>query len=461
VLSLSACGGSGSGGPPPAAALDSTSLTYSALALGAHTITVTPDPGAFTFSNFSSGPVVRVSAPATGGIQSVSYTPGAAGHGGLTFTFAAPSDVGAGEHQSVVQVQVCLDTNCMSQVAAFTVTVTYDVTASVSATGTSGYSMTALAVPLTHTLAGNPGQANLFLGIAANAATHAGGVAVLDPVSGLATYSAQPYGDNVVLAGDGSTIYAWPTTVCSNVPPCSTTITPLSSALAPGAFTLTVGGSVSSLAVAPAAPQTIAVAYYGGSYAQVFDGNVGRPQMLTSVTGQYPIVQWLSSESLYVLNMFVSTGSVFEPCSNAVAASGIAAPGQCATTEYMTPMGFNFAAGLGYGQSGAVVNPATWATVATLSLPTEGTIEASPLPDAALNRLFVIEQTSTGTGCLLQSFTLSTLQPIASLDLPADANGHCLDAGAGLVRFGANGLAFNAAGASPAIVTISGAFVGG
>lgn len=120
VLSLSACGGSSSGssGPPVSVTLDSTSVSYTALALGARSITVTPDPNAFTFVNLSSqSAVVKVGAPATGGIEEVSYTPSDATHGGLTFTFAAPSDVGVGQHVTMVEAQVCLDTGCANQVA--------------------------------------------------------------------------------------------------------------------------------------------------------------------------------------------------------------------------------------------------------------------------------------------------------------------------------------------------------
>jgi hypothetical protein len=249
---------------------------------------------------------------------------------------------------------------------------------------------------------------------------------------------------------------------------CQTTINQLTVALAPGTFSVTVNGIATSVSVMPGNPQTFAVAYYGGSTVQIFDGTVGRANTLSDiVSALWLSLDWISSDALFA----VATSSLannappdYTSCSYPVNPGGISSSTAC-WSGGGAPIAFHFANGLGYGQSGAVVNPQTGATVATLALPIKGSIEAVPLPDATLDRLFVIETTTTGTGCVLQTFTLKTLEPLASLDLPVDASGHCLDEGTGLVRYGSDGLAFNAVGAAAGgnsfIVTISGMLVSG
>jgi hypothetical protein len=439
--------------------LDSTSLTYPAFALDASKITVTPDPNALTFGNFSSGPIVKVSAPTTGGIESVSYTSSADHHGGLTFTFAAPSDVGVGQHATLVDIKVCTDTGCANQVASYSLSVTYAVSETVAQTGSNGFTMTeALATPGVFVAAGSASEGELFLGFSAG--PRAGAVAAFDPVSSAITmYSAPGIGGNVVLSGDGATLYTWPS--CATMP-CMITITQLSLAeLAPTGFSLSLQGSVESVAVAPGAPQTLAVSFNRGGTVQIFDGTVGRQNTLDSGgLPQYLQLQWLGSDALYVFSYEPANAPPFySSCTSLVDTAGVLAPEVCLQDYSGLPRPFNFANGLGYSASGTVANPTAWEIVATLALPTKGSITAVPLADATLNRLFVIERTATGTGCLLQSFTLTTLAPVASLDLPADASG-CLESS--LVRFGTDGLAFTAYGATVnTIVTITGASVSG
>jgi hypothetical protein len=182
----------------------------------------------------------------------------------------------------MVEVQICLEVGCTSQVALYTLTVTYVVNDTMTASGANGYAMTAFPVPQTQTLAGNDQQSTLFLGIAADAASHALNVATLDPTSGALSYSVQALGDNVVLAGDGASLYAWPTTEFGD---SMATITQVSlGTLTPGALALTLPG-VRGVAPAPGAPQTLGVIYVGFSTVQIFDGTTGGPNTLGSVTG--------------------------------------------------------------------------------------------------------------------------------------------------------------------------------
>jgi hypothetical protein len=88
LVTLSSCaGGGGSSGPPPppqpTVTLDSSSIDYPALYVENYPITVTPHPTAFTFANFVSSPNVRLSAPTTGGVNSLSFTMADASHGVL------------------------------------------------------------------------------------------------------------------------------------------------------------------------------------------------------------------------------------------------------------------------------------------------------------------------------------------------------------------------------------------
>lgn len=449
LLALSACGGSGSA-PAPTATVNATKLTYSALVLDGRSITATPDPSAFTFSNFSSGPVVKVSAPNNQGIESVSYAAVDATHGGLKFTFAAPQTLGLGQYVTPVTVAVCLDTACMQQVQSFTVSVTYSVTESFTTSGSNAYTIAALPVPQTHSLAGVPQQTSLVLGIASDAATHASSVGVLDPASGAVRYSAQAVGDNVSIADDGTTIYAWPTAL----PPATAGITQLTLGTLSAGAPLVLTAAVRAVHPAPGAPATIAVEY--SNLVQVFDSGVPRPNSVTDPV-QLLVSQWLTPSALVVLHDNPGTPDWHNVCVDPVDASGLGASPPCNGPTSFGATGVSTADNLIFVSSGEVLATGDLKAAGTIALPSAGLIVGAPLPDGALGRLFVVEE-QTGGGCQLVSYALPSLSQIAVLDLPTDALGFCLGNRSGVVRFGADGLAFNA---GSDIITITGAFVTG
>jgi hypothetical protein len=449
LMALSACGGSAST-PAPAATVDTSKLTYSALVLDGRAITVTPDPSAFTFSNFSSGPVVKITAPKDQGVESVTYAAVDATHGGLKFTFAAPQTLGLGQYVTPVSIAVCLDTACMQQVQSFTISVTYSVTERFSTTGSNAYTISALPVPQTHSVAGVPQQTSLVLGIAADAATHASSVGVLDPASGTVRYSAQAVGDNVSIADDGATVYAWPTALS----PATAAITQLTLDTLGAGAPLVLTAAVRAVHPAPGAPATIAVEY--SNLVQVFDSSVPRPNSVTDPV-QLLVSQWLTPSALVVLHDNPGTPDWHYVCVEPVDANGLGASPPCNAPTTLGATAVSTAGNLIFVSSGEVVSTSELKAAGAIALPSAGRIVGAPLPDAALGRLFVVEE-QTGGGCQLVSYALPALTQIAILDLPADAMGFCLGNQNGVVRFGADGLAFNA---GSDIITITGAFVTG
>ena len=195
--------------PQPTVTLDSTSITYQALYVGPSTITVTPAPTAFTFTDFPAAPNVKLSAPTTGGINSLSFTMTDASHGGITLTLRAPSMMSQSTYSTPITVKVYADSTGNILVDTFTVTLQYTITNSYTVSGANGYTITALPVS-TNGLAGNAKQNVIYANVLTDPATMAYSVEALDPTTGASLY-APVAGANLgvlALSDDGQFLYA-------------------------------------------------------------------------------------------------------------------------------------------------------------------------------------------------------------------------------------------------------------
>jgi hypothetical protein len=464
LITLGSCGGGGggsSGMPGPMAKLDSTSLNYQVLYVEQYPVTVTPDPTAFTFANFIAAPNVKLSAPTTGGINSLSFTMADATHGGITFTLKTPSTLSQNAYDTPITVNVYADSTGNILVSTFTVTLHYVVTNSFTVTGPNGYTITALPVA-TDGLAGNATQNAIYADVLTDPSSGAYSVEALDPTNGGSIHTPVPGATPGILAlsDDGQFLYA---EVGGHIERLQ------ASSLAAN---LTLPTSARSVAVAPGLPQTVAVAT--DTALQIFDNAMARPNSVpvpppnSGLPSSYGSLQWGSQSAVYAE---VNIGGIGPPpsiCAFAVNSMGVTATGSCGASNvvgsYMT-----FANGRGYPPGGNIVDPTTWTVVGTLSgAPGLGTVT----PDTTLNKAFAYVQGGSG-GCWIQSFNLSTGAAIASVRLPTINGGNgngcsysdtVFFAGTGinsLVRFGANGIAIgtDVRFAPGYVVVISGAFV--
>jgi hypothetical protein len=323
--------------------------------------------------------------------------------------------------------------------------VNYLIGNTVTVAGTHGYTMTAIAIPHAVALVGNAQQNVVYTSISSTAASNASEIEALNLLTGTSTFSAQPLGGwgTLALSDDGQYLYTSSGAGVQQVQTSNLTVS--LSIAAPG---------IDSIAVAPGEPQTIAVT---GTEAplQIFDKAVARPNSLApGATENYGDLHWGTDTNLYT-DYFIGAGPT-NSCNVPVDASGVSKLGTCDYTD--NGQGYNYANGLGYGPGGTVVDTTTnWNAVGTLTAP-NASIPWPPLPDTILGRVFAIGTTTSLTSCVLLSFNLTTLAPIASLHLPADSGGSCL-AGIGkssTVRWGTNGLALLA---SDYLIVISGTFV--
>jgi hypothetical protein len=443
----------------PQVTLDSTSLSYQALAIDQYAVTVTPDPTAFTFTNFTAPPFVNLSAPTTGGIDTLVFTMSDATHGGITFTFKTPSQLGAGSYTTPVTVTVCLDSTCANQVATYQLTVNYLIGNTVTVAGTHGYTMTVYPVTAT-AVAAVPSSSVIYAATSPTAASDPDSVVALNPTNGnvqLVTLPASHVpGDQTYLAlsDDGSMLYVYASNR-GNVDrvPTSTLMTDLSISVP------TSGGSLTGIAVAPGQPQTIAVTNVGEL--QIFDDSVARPNAYTvSATSSLSVPQWGSLSQLFIV-FFSGIGSY---CSLAVNATGVTGTNSCFSHLYL-PDAYVFANGFIYENAGVILDAATWAQVGSFTTNQNEEI-TYVLPDTTTDQAFA-GVTNLNGGCSIQSFDLTTQAAIASVRLPVlnVPGSFCISTGsrgADLVRWGTNGLAYipGTSGSVGYVIVITGAFVG-
>ncbi len=194
------------------------------------------------------------------------------------------------------------------------------------------------------------------------------------------------------------------------------------------------------LQVAPGLPHTTAVSRaefasspwsaIGG--VQVYDDATQRP--ITVPGGTYDSLQWASDSTLYANNAENTNFNFFVL---SVSGGGVVQTKDYPNvfSEFYMSIHYDSGTNLVYGDDGTVVNPSTGKVIA--SFPASGFM----VPDDSTKTAYFLGQTAFQAGSTtftLASFDLTTFAPLAEIVIP-DVQGIPVR----LIRWGANGLAFN------------------
>lgn len=167
----------------------------------------------------------------------------------------------------------------------------------------------------------------------------------------------------------------------------------------------------------------------GGAW--IFDDATQRP---TTAAGTYDSLQWGSDATLYANN---NESSSFDFYVLNVTSTGVVKTKDYPNdfSNFGVTIHYDSGTKLVYTDDGYVINPSNGQQV--------GSFQASGLmiPDSTLNSAFFLGQTQSQSGSTnftIESFDLTTLAPVAEIVVP-NVQGYPLH----LIRWGANGLAFN------------------
>ena len=159
-------------------------------------------------------------------------------------------------------------------------------------------------------------------------------------------------------------------------------------------------------------------------------------------------LQWQDASTLLGSDAFSSGLLVM-----GVDANGVTGLHDFFSFAFSTRIRFSPATGFVYGNDGRVVDPATGIVLGSYAVGTLSTTNLM-IPDSGLGKAFFLTQTQNAgiTTVTLQSFDLITFAPLNSMTIPnLKGTVQCL------VRWGANGLAFNTNQGQ--IVVLGGSFV--
>lgn len=193
--------------------------------------------------------------------------------------------------------------------------------------------------------------------------------------------------------------------------------------------------------IAPGLSHTTAVArgtFNSSPYAlgglAIYDDGTQRPKVANAAGSLYDSLQWGSDTTIYANNSEVTSFDfyVLNASANGVTQSK---DYQNEFSEFGVAIHYDSGTKLVYTDDGYVINPSNGQQVG--SFPAAGLM----IPDSSLNRAFFLGQTDFQSGTsnvTIAAFDLTTFAPVAEAIVP-NVEGNPLH----LIRWGANGLAFN------------------
>ncbi len=391
---------------------------------------------AFTFANFAVPPVVRVEQIDAGTEATADYRSTDATHGGVMWTFRAPSLLASGEYVRSYDFRICLDANCVNEVPGgpYRFTARY----TVAMAGTMEYSggMTVSALPLQVVkLAASPNNSYMFAVVSGPDSLYAinTGVTSAFPLalpSGLRAtdVSLSQGGVNFIVATDQPVVY-----LRSADPPFNG-----------GGNELAMPGIVTSLAGVPCGSGSVCFAASGAGFFNIYNASTPRPNSVAlppgdSLTG----LRWSGRSRLYA-NYHTTTPT--RMCEYALDLDGVSG-GNCgpASTASASVVG-----DLLYERGpGDFRNAADWSLAGRIESPPPfpptrvigAVTSAGPGWD---NKVFAYVSYGTA-GCLIETYDSTTHALVDRMRLPTinpvENDGSCRYNPDTLARFGTQGLA--------------------
>jgi hypothetical protein len=280
----------------------------------------------------------------------------------------------------------------------------------------------------------------IYLGVPSLAASNGNTITSLDPITGTIQGSQFAGSEPTVLAisDDGQFLYA-------GIEGSSSVQRFMLPSLTPdiqyflGANPVSGPSAAYDLQVAPALPHTTAVslgnsALTGASGMVIYDDATPRPTIARDAGDAYDSFQWASDKTIYANDNETTSFNLF--------VLNVDASGVVRTKNYPNEFSnfgvtihYDSGTKLVYTDDGYVIDPSSGEQV--------GSFQASGLmiPDSTLNSAFFLGQTADQSGTpnfTIEEFDLTTFTPVAEIVVP-NVQGYPLH----LIRWGANGLAFN------------------
>lgn len=283
----------------------------------------------------------------------------------------------------------------------------------------------------------------IYLGVPSLAASNGNTIVALDPATGTIQGSQFAGSEPTVLAisDDDQFLYA-------GIEGSSSVQRFMLPSLTPdiqyflGANPVSGPNAAYDLQVAPALPHTTAVslgnsALTGAGGMVIFDDATPRPTVARDAGDDYDSFQWASDTTIYAND---SESTSFNLYVLSVKTSGVVRSKEFPNEipgfqDFFASIHYDDGTKLVYTDDGYIFDPSSGAQV--------GTFQASGLmiPDSTLNSAFFLGQTADQSGTpnfAIEEFDLTTFAPVAEIVVP-NVQGYPLH----LIRWGANGLAFN------------------
>ena len=417
---------------------------------------------AFYVTDFpSSGLWIDVSQPVGGPIASAAFVD----EGGPTFvvgtTLKSPAALGPGIYNSSVYFSLCYDSACKDLVPGSPMVEPLDFT--ISATAGIEYTSNPIPAPGASYVAWDPANQQLY------ATTTDGGptpdaLVQLDPATGVvgASLTLPVALSHLAISDDGQYAY-----VASRDQPLvyRVDLPSLTSDLQiPLGSTQNGANSVYQMAVAPGAPQTLAVslgdagstAYTAG--VAVFDGAVQRPDLLGPLNSSgtpAPIAWGNTAATLFAIRTANAVPAWLAEIDSVVVDSNGLSVGTAFSLDLASDgiSALVYGSGKLYGNDALVRDAATGATLGQFVIP-GGYQIISLLPDPANGRVVFLTHVGTSEHLVLLCYDATTFSMTSLADLGYDnSGGYPLN----MALWGTDGIAFDYGGDE--VLVLAGAFV--
>jgi hypothetical protein len=378
----------------------------------------------------------------------------------LDFTLVSPASLGSGYFSSSVTVAICYDQACSKPVAGSPVTV--PIYYEVFLTQGKEYTQVSSSLGGLSDLAYDSASHQLYVtSLAGYSAGTSGAVIQIDPTTGQVAVQT-PVNDGlatIALSDDGQLLYAGskenPLVYRLTLPSLQSDITiPLGSASTPNGSDPNI---VAQMAVAPAAPRTLAIALAhptGPNFSQgiaVFDDAVERPQVLDPL-GYYASADFIAwgatASTLYAFRNSYQEPNDWEIDTLQVNSSGLTIQNAFNLTGSADSGGhISFDGGELYESSGFVRDASTGAVLGQVALPDNSSVSPNSggilcvTPDSAHARLFVLVHDGQSSHLLLFVYQLPSLALQGAIDLGYDSFDVAVTTR--MILWGTQGLAFN------------------